>query len=579
MVAANQQYGRNCFLPLTAGLMWGYARKFPEIADDYQLAGILYLKEPIRDAIGQMEKPDVVAFSHYIWNAEWNRALARAIKARWPRCATIVGGVQVASGSSKTLATEVSFDFAISGEGEKPFADFLRTHGSGEPDYERCSSLIWRSSDGIRVNARGADLSVDEIPSPYLDGLFDQFVRDPRFTWNALAESNRGCPYACTFCAWGAASLSKLRQFSMDRIVEEFDWMGRTGCEVFYSCDANVGILKRDVEMIDALVRVKERYGYPKKMRAAFAKNSNDVVFAISKRLNDAGMLKATTLALQSMNDDTLTLIRRKNIKYDRLAELSDRYEAAGIATYTEIIVGLPGETLETYVAGLDQLLDSGQHDGISIYLCVLLESTTMAEGTYRQEHGIESVEMKAMLYHGTPDEDVVEEVQETVVGTKSMPRAELRRAVLYGWLVQAFHSLGLTQRIARQLRAGGAPYSRFYIALLDWSLSNTSTIVGREVARVAALWDGAVAGGSWTAVDRRFGSVSWPPEELLFLNVACESKRFYAELSGFLDQPELIDEQSAAFIPPVPGDEELYAREAVWYGRKGQGRRLRLKA
>jgi hypothetical protein len=105
------------------------------------------------------------------------------------------------------------------------------------------------------------------------------------------------------------------------------------------------------------------------------------------------------------------------------------------------------------------------------------------------------------------------------------------------------------------------------------------STVAGRAFARVAQVWQGAVNGESWATVDRRFGDVSWPPEELLFLLVACEAERFYEELAPFVRSTDgLVCEQRALFIPPTPGKEEEYAREAVWFGRKGQGKRLRLR-
>ncbi len=351
--------------------------------------------------------------------------------------------------------------------------------------------------------------------------------------------------------------------------------------EVLYNADANYGILPRDVDLTRSLVQVKKELGGPRKFRAAFAKNSNDVVFQISKTLADADMLKATTLALQSMDDGVLVSIKRKNIKYEKLAELSARYEAAGIATYAEIIVGLPNETLKSFVDGLDALLEAGQHDGISIYLCMILENTEMAKPEYRCAHGIESVPMKALLYHGTPEPNVVEEIQETVIATKTMPREDLKRAVLYGWLVQALHSFGLTQYLARE-QAKKTSYQHFYLSALDYALkTGEKTVLGRAVKRVSDLWDAAVRGESWRTVDSRFGDVSWPPEELLFLDVACNSKRFYDEFAWSAVHEEivaLVAEQRARFIPPEPGKEVEYAREACWFGRKGQGRKLRVR-
>lgn len=591
IAAANNRYGQNVFLPYAAGLMWAYARQFPEITDAYELGhgpgtGLLFLKEPVERAADRLESPDVLALSSYIWNHQWNKALAREVKRRWPNCTILVGGVQVPDASPRILEENPEFDFAIYGEGEGAFADFLKAldrwdtaEWGWEQSFDSVGSLVWwRDKFKIIVNPRRAEVPIEDIPSPYLEGLFDDLVQLP-FKFQALQESNRGCPYQCSFCAWGVSSLSKVRQFPTDRIVAEYEWMAAHKVEFLYNCDANYGLLKRDIDLTESLVKTKADRGYPKRFRAAFAKNSNDVVFQISKTLSDADMLKATTLALQSMKEETLGLIKRKNIRYERLAELSARYEAEGIATYAEIIVGLPGETLQSFIEGLDTLLDAGQHDSVTIYLCMILDNTEMAHPEYRRAHGIESVPMRALLYHGTPEPDVVEEVQETVVATAAMPSADLERAVLYGWLLQALHSFGLTQVIARRLRERGTRYSALYLALLDRALERPETLLGREVARSREVFRAAARGEPWDTVDPRFGDVMWPPEELLFLRLACDSERFYGELPELVGgERDLVENQRRVFIPPEPGREREYAREAVWFGRKGPGRRLRIR-
>jgi hypothetical protein len=302
-------------------------------------------------------------------------------------------------------------------------------------------------------------------------------------------------------------------------------------------------------------------------------------------------MLKATTLALQSDDHDVLVNIKRKNIKHDKFAELSRRYEAAGISTYVELIVGLPGETYESFVAGIDRVLDAGQHDSLSIYLCMLLENTEMNRPEHRKEHGIESVRMRALLYHGTPEPGVPEEIQETVIATKEMPEGVLTRAVLYSWMVQALHSFGLTQHIAKEFRSTSLSYAAFYGPLLNWALAdeNRETLLGYVMRELCDVWKTVKSGASWPTMSPSFGEVMWPPEEFLFLRLAHEatSAVFYRELLGcdfLVDEigpwraSNLIAEQRALFIPYNNTNSVEYAREAVWYGRKGPGRKLRLR-
>ena len=149
--------------------------------------------------------------------------------------------------------------------------------------------------------------------------------------------------------------------------------MARNKIGMLYSADANVGIFARDVDMLERLVKVKAEYGYPQKFRGAYAKNSNDRVFQVSKLLNDAGMSKGTTLSFQSMDEHTLEVIKRKNIKVTDFKNLMGRYRNAGIPTYSEMICGLPGETYDSWADGFDKLFTAAPDASISCYSCTVL--------------------------------------------------------------------------------------------------------------------------------------------------------------------------------------------------------------
>ena len=192
LVQTNGRYGENCYLPLSAGLLWAYARKFPEISDVYEACDFLYVKEPIADAVNRLQEPDLLAVSCYIWNWEWTKAFVRAVKERWPSVVVLAGGVHIYDESTRTLDENPDFDFAIYGEGEGAFAAFLREHAKSEPDYSVCGSLIWRTGNSTRVNKRIAFTDLKEIPSPYLDGVFDGIWSRER-RWQPLFETNRGC--------------------------------------------------------------------------------------------------------------------------------------------------------------------------------------------------------------------------------------------------------------------------------------------------------------------------------------------------------------------------------------------------
>lgn len=356
------------------------------------------------------------------------------------------------------------------------------------------------------------------------------------------------------------------------------DWFGFNKSPYVDGTDANFGVLARDEQIAEEIVRTKERWGQPEKFRTSYAKYSNpqiaERIFRIAKVLNHSGQIKAVTLALQSMNEGTLVDIKRKNIAMDKFRDFIKRYDAEGIPTYTELILGLPSETLESFIDGINRNLDAGQHSGLFIYLNIMLANTDQSDPEYIKQHGLRTIPMQAMLSHGIPDPDTVPEIQGTVVETATMPHADWRRAWLFSKTVEVFHGQGLLQLTAINAReALGIRYRDFYGRLVDWLLSNLDTVASREMIGIQGVLDRALAGGSWDCVDPRLGAISWPPEEFAFARICLQLDSFYNEIEGFCQgiPCELLRDVDG----PEPGMEEEWATQVVWYGRKGKGSKL----
>ena len=84
------------------------------------------------------------------------------------------------------------------------------------------------------------------IPSPYLEGTFEDLFRKYDYKWTPTWETNRGCPFKCTFCDWGSAIASKVRNFEEERLYKEIDYFSEKKIDLVFGADANFGILKRD---------------------------------------------------------------------------------------------------------------------------------------------------------------------------------------------------------------------------------------------------------------------------------------------------------------------------------------------
>ncbi len=171
---------------------------------------------------------------------------------------------------TRFFADHPHVDIAVHGEGEATFAHLLAALrgdiGDGPADLSplrEVPGLTYRDGDQVvTTDKRDRVEDLDTIPSPILEGLYDGFV--PAGPLGGVAiETNRGCPYGCTFCDWGSATLSRVRKFDLDRIFAELEWCARNQIQTVGICDANFGIFERDVEIAERIAELKAEYGFP----------------------------------------------------------------------------------------------------------------------------------------------------------------------------------------------------------------------------------------------------------------------------------------------------------------------------
>lgn len=622
LAQVNSTYGRNAFLPYSVGLLQTFAQKEPVIRQEYDFRGFVYMREPLDQVLSRLVRPDVLGVSCYIWNWEYSTALARAVKEQYPDCLIVLGGPHVPARSDGFFKKYPFADLLVHYEGEVTFREILFERMKPRPDYSSCLGVTVQIPDqkSLKTSVRPRLDNLDEIPSPYLSGIFDPLLEGP-YDFHVSQETNRGCPYECSFCDWGSNLLAKLKIFGTERLVHELSWCSEHKIDLVYNCDANFGILKRDLALAHEMARLKGKTGSPNKFRAAYAKNSNEAVYSIANVLSAAGMNKGITLSFQSMDDHVLEVVKRRNIKVQNFKQLMTRYREANIATYSEVILGLPEETYATFADGLEKLIESGQHESIQVYTCEVLPNSEMAQREYMEKYGIRTARVPVMFYHGTPTTDEFQEYYELVVSTNALPPEDWLRCQRFALAVQMLHCLGLTQAIAIALCAQfGIRYRIFYEKILEYADLHPESVLGGVLARVTELFHDMAKGRPWGVVDAQFGPITWPLEEWGFLKISLDRARFYAELRQWVrqlapwdrlddlfvyqnavvphpDQPadfkistgsavhEFISQQALGRavllelrsmtygVRPAKaygGDFESFAREVVWYGRKG---------
>jgi len=453
----------------------------------------------------------------------------------------------------------------------------LRERLKPNPDYKGIAGItLNQGGDSVRTALRPRLKEEEFPPSPYLVGEFDDLLKDyPNLEFHVTSETHRGCPFSCTFCDWGSSVFTKVRKASDERVQAEYDWTAKNKIPLIYNADANFGLFDRDEELVDYLISLKGRTGFPQQIRANWAKNAHDRLFRMAKKLTDADMGIGVTLSLQSLDAHTLENIKRKNIKFDDFTRLVQGYKQANIPTYTEILLPLPGETYETFTQGLETIFDAGQHDGVNVYLLSLLPNAEMGTPEYIQKHGIQFIHSPILQNHATPGEDPLKEYSNLVIATDSMPPEEFHRSFLFSWAAQAFHVLGLTQDIAIYLKSQGVSYSSFYEKMLS---AEPDTLVGQQISGAKRCLDRALDGGDWGEINQIYGNLTWPLEEYSFLNIATgDLNLFYRQVEEMINRNlvsiphDVVQRQMLRLRTPeeFKGNVKEYAKKVVWFGRK----------
>jgi len=620
MIQISTEYAGSVYLPYAVGSIAAYAWSNNTVKGNYCLKPFIYRKDDIDYLLTLIESPYIAAFSGYIWNFEFSKAFAEKLKNKYPDCIVIFGGHST-PGTESFLDEHSYIDFLIMGEGEKPFTDLLCAL-SKKGDLKDVSNIIYRTPAGKAVSSKECIITDINFPSPYTEGYFDEIIKNDKETkFSAIIETNRGCPYCCSYCDWGVLN-EKVRLFPPEKVLAEIDWLCLHNIEYLYFADANFGMFERDLGFAKKIAAANSIYGYPQKFFVNYTKNSNLRVFEINNLLNKYNLSKGATLSFQSLSPKVLKTIRRTNMNYKHFSELMILYNSNNIMTYSELILGLPEETYGSFANALGKLLEAGQHTSIIVVKCHCLVNSEMGNPEYMNKHKIKVVQAPLNNAHCIPQQkESIVEYSQIVISTSTMSRNMWVRTELLSLCVQCYHSLGVLQYFAIYLFAEtGLKYEDFYSLLINWLHRNPETISGRIFSNISKeVKNASVGQGSWFYFNELFGKITWPFEEGMYLEIVYHIEKFYSEITDFLMQfeiekqlfHELLNYQKAMIKLPNKTDFEFrfgydfykyfndifignkqklnpvnniikirdkhvyenwdkYAMEVVWYGRRG---------
>lgn len=499
-------------VPLNVGYVAAYLKQ-QRPGDEIRL-----FKDPL-ELVRQLSAapPDVLGMSHYDWNSNLNLPVLSHAKRLKPDMVTILGGPNFHGGDEPWIADfftkRPEVDAYLTGEGERSFAlvaGLVDRHGSvpAIPWESRPASLFAFDARERRVIHNPANpvarLNLMTVPSPYLNGMLDPFLHDQRLA--PIIETNRGCPYSCTYCCWGQATQSKINQFPLEVVKQEIlhavrETRNPTG--FFYIADGNFGIFERDQEIAQALQDCTATRGLPKRVYVYFAKNTNERVMRIAETMSS---ISSMSMSKQTLNPVALENVKRKNIPVEQYDRLRRECDARGIVTYSELIYGLAGESDESYIQGVIRTIREGQR--VTMYPQLLLAGAESGERQYREKFGLKTAFRVIPRYVGSYGHLHSLEYDEIVVEHNEMTREGYYRIRLFQFLVTVFASQSF-QEFNKALTRAGLDYG---------TLANT--IAGEHQRRrlppaLMALLDGVLAAARAELIDEKDKQLRFTAEDI----------------------------------------------------------------
>ena len=248
--------------------------------------------------------------------------------------------------------------------------------------------------------------------------MMDKFF-DGKLT--PMLQTNRGCPFHCTFCTDGRDEVNKVNNFSIGRVQSEIQYVAEhipKNTHSLHISDLNFGMYPRDIEICESLAKIQEKFDYPKYIKCTTGKNQKDKIIKAIKKLNSS---LRVTMSVQSLDSDVLNNIRRDNISVDHMLALYPAIKEAELQTTSEVILGLPGETYSNHIQTLRDLIRA-KMDEIVVHTCMLLDGSEMNLPEERKKWGMKT-KFRALQrdFAELSSGKKVIEYEEVVVGSNTM--------------------------------------------------------------------------------------------------------------------------------------------------------------
>lgn len=426
----------NYVVPLNVASVSSYMQQ--EFGNAVEIVLFKYPEHLLRSI--EAKQPDILGLSNYFWNNELNKKIGTLIHKKYPQIMITMGGPSIrtdANGISKFLSERRFLDLYILFEGEKPFANLVHQFiNDGKPintvlkPIKGCASL---SPEGNLVFSPPDILSdLEKLPSPYLSGLLDKFLLDGLIP---MFESNRGCPYSCTFCTWGISALKKVRRFSLDRIFDEMEYVACLVPESSFwiFADANFGIFERDIEIAKRIGQIRKKNPSLSRVTIWTSKNNPERNKEIAHHI---GNLERPLIAVQTWDPIVQKNIKRDNITpEDAFSIVKEIKREEGREVATDVLCGFPGETYDSHIKTLKMAFEAG-FDFIDVGNILMLPGSELETDESRKKFNIRTKYRIRQGSYGKYDGKKAIEYEEIIRSTNSFDENQMVRCRLLHWLI-----------------------------------------------------------------------------------------------------------------------------------------------
>ena len=461
-------------IPINIGFIGSYVKKIHGDLIDVSL--FKYPEEAINTI--KNDPPDVLALSNYSWNSLLSERVAEIAKQVNPKVITVQGGPNFPHAEElqfEFLKNHPATNFHIIFEGEASFSNILERilkHRKNEQELfdEPINGTVFIHPDKNKGLIKGLKAQerikfLDDIPSPYLNGMLDKFF-DGRLS--PFIETNRGCSFKCSFCHTGSDYFQKIHMFSIDRVRSEIEYMAEKASKqkntILHVADVNFGMFPRDREISVMINEMRNKYNWPSTVcLGGSGKNNKERVIDITRILGDSIHFGMST---QSMDETVLKNINRSNIKLDHYTEINKTLKKEGRSTNGELIVGLPGETKESFIKGACDVIDSGIQR-LTIYTLMMLNGTEFKDPSYRTKYNMKGKFRVIPLNVGEYDGVKVFDYEEVCIENKDMSFEDYLYIRKFALITEAIFNNRIFEVFFKYVVAEGAKKSDFIFKIL----------------------------------------------------------------------------------------------------------------